>query len=79
VQVSARDFRLQQLTPDETLLCWNSLTTSLLPRSKPASRPAPPPAARGDNYPGKGEMMEKPIGGKKAAASLSPSTLKPAK
>ncbi|HYW69995.1 MAG TPA: oligogalacturonate lyase family protein [Pyrinomonadaceae bacterium] len=42
---------------DETLLA-GTLDEKLLADLKAGKPPAPPPAARGDSYPGKGEMME---------------------
>src|SRR5437763_6489924 len=48
---------VSSVNADETLLA-GIIDEKLAAELKAGSPPAPPPAGRGDNYPGKGEMME---------------------
>ena len=58
---------------DETLLA-GTVDEKLLADLKAGRPPAPPPAARGDNYPGKGEMMENRLAEKRPLQVITIST-----
>ena len=58
---------------DETLLA-GTLDEKLLADLKAGKPPAPPPAARGDSYPGKGEMMENRLAEKRPLQVITIST-----
>jgi oligogalacturonide lyase len=58
---------------DETLLA-GTLDEKLLADLKAGKPPSPPPAARGDSYPGKGEMMENRLAEKRPLQVITIST-----